>query len=711
MTIGVSVDVGGTFTDAFVMDGSEYATGKARTTSHNLSVSFVEAVRDAARRMGLTIDQAVQRADFVKYSTTIGMNALVERVGPAVGLITTRGQEDTIHLGRSRSWADGLPEEAQLDRTRARRPPDLVPRTLRVGLPERVDCFGRVVMPLRREEIVDRVDKLVDQGVQAFAVCLTWSFANPSHEQLVRDVIHDHYPDVYLGSAPVLLSSEVAPKVDEYRRMVTTVLAAFLARETEEHILDLTDRLRDLGYRRPLLLARNIGGVASPSRTTALHLAGAGAVAGLSGVSHLCERYGLGSVVAADMGGTTFDVGILVEGEDRNYERDPVVDRWRIHLPVVANFSIGAGGGSIAWVSPEGELRVGPRSAGSVPGPACYDNGGTEPTVTDADLLLGYIDPDYFLGGRFPLSKRKSERAIRRRVAEALDIDVEDAALRIRRLVDGMMGQEIYKHTALKGHDPREFTMLAFGGAGPVHACDMAEYADVKDVLTFPYGPEFNAFGAASMSVVQSYERSRHLLLYDALRDSWFDNYEHFNARVDDLLDFARRDLDEEGFAGEEVRFELELDMNYTGQQHTVRHKASQLHLANSEDVQGLAHDFNRTFADVYGVGATHPEGGIEIQLLKVTATAPLPKPAMPSSEVGCHAALPNAKAKRRCIWSAAGPTLTPVYERAALHPGVLVRGPALLDDVDTVVAVSPGWGYFVDGARIGRLARTGARI
>jgi N-methylhydantoinase A len=704
VTLAINVDVGGTFTDAFVTEAGRFATGKAPTTPHDLSVGFVAAVREALSGLGVDVADAFRRADHVTYATTVGMNALVERVGPRVGLITTRGQEDTLHLGRSRSWADGLAEADQLDRTRARRPPDLVPRELRVGVPERVDCFGNVVMPLREADVIEQVDTLLARGAQAFAVCLAWSFANPAHERLVREVIRDHYPESYLGRAPVLLSSEAAPKLDEYRRTVTTVLAAFLATVTEDHLLDLADRLRELGHRRPLLLARNVGGVASPSRTTALHLLGAGAVAGLSGAALLARRYGLDNVIAADMGGTTFDVGLIVEGQERTYEFDPVVDRWRIHLPVIANFSIGAGGGSIAWVTREGQLRVGPRSAGSMPGPVCYDNGGTEPTVTDADLVLGYLDPDYFLGGRHRLNRRKAERALRRRVADPLGIGVQEAALRVRRLVDGLMGQEIFKRTALKGHDPRDFAMFAFGGAGPVHAADVAGHADVREVLTFPFGPEFNAFGAAAMDVVQSYERTHRVLLYDPVRDAWFDDLDAFNRVVDELLDLARRDLAEEGFAGGEVTLGLELDMNYAGQQHTVRHTAEALRLEAPGDVRRLAEGFNRTFAGVYGQGAAHPEGGIEVQLFKLTATAALARPVL--AEVAAEPVPPVAKGQRPCWWAAAGELPTPVYERAQVAPGTAVEGPALLEAVDTVVAVPPGWSWEADRLLVGRLRR-----
>ncbi|MCY3616730.1 MAG: hydantoinase/oxoprolinase family protein, partial [Acidimicrobiaceae bacterium] len=551
----LDVDIGGTFTDAFVVLGGRQATGKSLTTHADLSDGMIEAIGEAARRLGCDPADAFAVADAVKYSTTVGTNALIERTGPKVGLITTAGQEDTVHVARSRSWADGMPLEVQIDRTRAQRPDDLVPRSLRVGVRERIDCFGQVLMPLSTDDVLDALDHLVRQGVRAIAVCLAWSFMNPAHEQQVAEIVRREYPDSVLGRCPVLLSSEVAPRLDEYRRSITTILSAFLAPDTEEHVIDLGDRLRALGCRKPLLVARNIGGVASPSRTTALHLLGSGPVAGLAGAAVMARDYGLDRVVTADMGGTSFDVGLVIDGQDRNYEFDPVINRWRVHLPVIANYSIGAGGGSIAHLTDTGELRVGPRSAGSMPGPACYSQGGTEPTVTDADVVLGFIDPDRFLGGTMPLSRRRAERALQRRIADPLGIDATEAAVRVRRLIDGVMGQEIYRQTALEGHDPRDFAMFAFGGAGPVHAAAVADYADVRTVATFPHGSEFNAYGVATMPVMQTYERTHMVQLFDG--DSYTDAADAFNEVVRGLVSLAERDMAEEGFGLDSVTLRL----------------------------------------------------------------------------------------------------------------------------------------------------------
>ncbi len=729
----LNVDIGGTFTDAFVVLGGKQATGKSATTHADLGDGVFEAISQAARRLGHEPREVFKCAAAVKYSTTVGTNTLIERTGPKVGLITTAGQEDTVHVARSRSWADGMPLEVQIDRTRAQRPDDLVPRSLRVGVRERVDCFGEVLMPLRTDDVLAAVDHLVLQGVRAIAVCLTWSFMNPTHEQQVAEIVRREYPDSVLGRCPVLLSSEVAPRLDEYRRSITTILSAFLAPDTEEHVVDLGDRLRTLGYHKPLLVARNIGGVASPSRTTALHLLGSGPVAGLAGAATMSRDYKLNRVVTADMGGTSFDVGLVIDGEDRNYEFDPIIDRWRVHLPVIANYSIGAGGGSIAYLSDTGELRVGPRSAGSMPGPACYSYGGTEPTVTDADVVLGYVHPDHFLGGAMKLNRRRAERALRRHIALPLGIDVAEAALRVRRLIDGVMGQEIYRQTALAGYDPREFTMFAFGGAGPVHAAAVASYADVSTVATFAHGSEFNAYGVATMGVVQTYERTRMVELFDG--QSYNNTGDAFNGVVEGLVALAERDMTEEGFGLDSVTLGLELDMNYGGQHHTVRLQSPRLFIETAADIEVICDAFNEVFAAAYGPGSTHPYGGILVQLFRLVASASgyrlNARPNVTSSNVtgsnglGAAAGASPEPTTRDVCWAQPQPhsqsgaggghltqrdspdhrwQQTPVFQRAVLPVGFSVDGPALLEDTDTVVAVPPGWNYMLDAQHTGWL-------
>ena len=381
-----------------------------------------------------------------------------------------------------------------------------------------------------------------------------------------------------------------------------------------------------------------------------------------------------------------------------------MIDRWRVHLPVIANYSIGAGGGSIAQLTDTGELRVGPRSAGSMPGPACYSQGGTEPTVTDADVVLDFIDPDRFLGGAIPLSRRRAERALTRRIADPLGIDVIEAAVRVRRLIDGVMGQEIYRQTALEGHDPRDFTMFAFGGAGPVHAAAIAGYADVHKVATFGHGSEFNAYGVATMPVMQTYERTRMVQLFDG--DDYTDAADAFNEVVQGLVALAERDMAEEGFGLDAVTLRLELDMNYGGQHHTVRLESPRLLLESAEDIVAVCDAFNEVFAAAYGAGSIHPYGGILVQLFRLVAGASgyrLEARPRPVDAASSNGESPDNAAREVC-WPGAGPIETPVYDRAGLPDGFSVEGPALMEDIDTVVAVPPGWNYLLDEQRTGWL-------
>jgi N-methylhydantoinase A/acetophenone carboxylase len=686
----INVDTGGTHTDVFLVDhetGAQ-ATGKASTTDYDLSVGFMDAIETAAAEWDMSLQEALDEAEMIKYSTTTGVNAIIERTGPRLGLITTRGFEDVMHTGKSRNWADGLPREERLDFARAERPEMLIPHDRRVGVRERIDERGNVVMPLDEDDVREQVRTLVDKGVRGFVVNLLWSCENPVHERRVEEIIEEEYPDVYLGNMPVFLSSDISPKREEYTRLITTTLNAYMASTAEEHVLDLTDKLRARDYDDPIFAVRNTGGVASLSRTAPLHLFEAGPIAGVLGSEFIGSLYGEENVLATDMGGTSFDLGISMEHKERNYEFHPVVDRWRIQLPIVETTSIGAGGGSIAWVDDVDQLQVGPQSAGADPGPACYNQGGTRPTVTDADLVLGYLNPDYFLGGRQSLSVRRAERAIKRHVARPLDIGVEEAAFRIRRLIDGRMGQEIHKQTALKGYDPREFVMFSFGGAGPVHVCDCAEYVDVSKIVTFPFGSVFNAFGAGTMDVVHRYTASVNERA--AAVDPGADRYAELVAELEDQ---AVRDIRGEGLDPGRIESAIALVANHPDGERRLLAASSSLPAA-------LEHA-----GDAY-VEATRPSldaADVVVEALQLRAIVPLPNPEHPVSELRGPDASHARKAERPVHWDTT-PTTTPVYEYGALEPGNRVSGPAVVESVDTTYAIPAGWTFAVNAYRHGVL-------
>ncbi len=703
MTARIGVDIGGTFTDVVYIQNGALYRGKADTTHYDLKVGFMNATRIAAERAGVDLDDALGGAEAIIYSTTVGTNALIERRGTKLGLITTKGFEHTVHVGRARNWGDGLPTEKKYDRGRATRPTPIVPQNRIVGVQERIDNLGNVIIPMRDDDVRDRIQYLVDQGVRGFVVVLLNAYVEPAHERRVGELIAEQYPEAYLGHMPVYLSHEISPKVGEYRRSMTVIIDAYLRDLTEGHMVRLSEELRDSGYRRPVFVAKNTGGLSSLSRSQALHLLGSSPAATVIGADHVGAAIGAPSVVVSDMGGTSFDVGIVVEGRDRVYEHDPVIDRFRVQVPCVAHWSIGAGGGSIARVV-DGELRVGPDSAGSNPGPACYNRGGEDATVTDADIVLGYLNPDNFLGGALRIDADRSHEAIGRHVAEPLGISVTEAAWNIKRLIDGYMGQEMYRICALSsGLDPRDFVLFALGGAGPVHAAGYAEGTDITRVATFAFSSVFGAYSTLTMDVLQTYERTLNLNLYSHRGRSYgTDNIGAFNDAVARLGQFARGDMSEEGFDLDAVRLELEVHMCYGQQRQTLPIPVPGMGLGDEADVKALCDRFNDAYAEKYGPGACYPEAGIEMVEMRLNAVGPADKHALRRSRrrantERCHVG------GRAAYWGPEHGTIeTPVYRRETMGVGVELAGPVICEAEDTVIVTPPGWRFRTDAWGVG---------
>jgi N-methylhydantoinase A/oxoprolinase/acetone carboxylase beta subunit len=397
------------------------------------------------------------------------------------------------------------------------------------------------------------------------------------------------------------------------------------------------------------------------------------------------------------MGGTSFDLGLIVEGRERTYEYDPIIDRWRVQVPLVAHWSIGAGGGSIARVE-DGLLKVGPQSARALPGPACYARGGEQPTVTDADVVLGYVDPDYFLGGRIQLDGARAEAAVRQHVAEPLGTSVYEAAWGIKQIVDGMMGQEIYRIAALtSGLDPREFTMFALGGAGPVHGAGCAEAADVSSVATFPFGSVSGAFGTLNLDILQTYEKTHAAILFSSQTQRYnADAIPGLNDSIAELLSSAQRDMDEEGFLMSTLTFQLEMQMRFGQQRHTIPVELPRLRLESEADIRWAVDHFVQAYATSFGQGAVFLEAGVEVLGLRLNAIAVLPKPPVPRATAATRTSIP--KGLRTAYWGPRhGAVETAVYQRDVLPPGTEIIGPGLIESEDTVCVLPPGWSFRLD--------------
>jgi len=702
MGLSINIDIGGTFTDFFSeQDGEKIWITKTPTTHYDLSVGFMKGIKDLARESGQSLQDFLNRTEAVRYCTTLGTNALIERTGPKLGLITTAGFEDTIFLGRARSWADGISTQENKDLSRIQKPKPLIPREMVVGVRERGDSFGQVICPLKREEILEKLQILVDRGAMGFVVCLLWSFMNPVHERMIKEVIEEEYPEDYLGSMPVTLSSDVSPKSGEYTRFITAIVNAYIHGVMAEELNKLINELRDGGYKRPLILVHNTGGMKKVSRTRAVLTHSAGPVAGLHGSLTLGRLYGLEKIIFTDMGGTSFDIGVITKGCLQTYDFIPVIDRWRTNIPAIEVKSIGAGGGSIARINElMGKfLEVGPQSAGSMPGPVCYDQGGREPTVTDADLVLGYLNPENYLGGKMILDPALSIKAIEEKIARPFGIDVTEAAVRIKRIVDAHMGQEVFKEVALKGHDPRDFALFACGGAGPTHVCGFSPYLGVKKVVVSAYSPVFGAFGAYTVNIQQVWDKSKTMKIFQWATQSYSEDIDGFNSVVKELMDLAIRDLRLEGFPEDRINFQLELDMRYGMQYNLTKIVSPHLIIKTPKDYKDICDKFTEQYSTIYSPEATFPQGGINVESFYLTASVKRPPLEIKSYKIETSEPPKMARRdSRRAYWeSLGGFKETQVFSFEALRPGNRIIGPALIEAQDTTCVIEPGWGFTLD--------------
>jgi N-methylhydantoinase A len=491
---------------------------------------------------------------------------------------------------------------------------------------------------------------------------------------------------------------------------MTVIIDAYLRELSEGHLLRLADDLRLRGYRHPLFVAKNTGGLSSLSRSQALHLLGSSPSATVIGADHIGQVIGRSNILVSDMGGTSFDVGLVVQGRERVYELDPIIDRFRVQIPYVAHWSIGAGGGSIARVV-NGQLRVGPDSAGSNPGPACYDRGGRDPTVTDADVVLGYIDPTRFLGGRAKLNRERAYEALERAIARPLGLSVIECAWQVKRLIDGIMGQEMYRICSFTaGHDPREFVLFSMGGAGAVHATGYADGADVDRIVTFPFSSVFGAFSTLALDILQTYEKTFHLTLFQGSTRRYLTaGLDAFNAATAELIDFARRDMSEEGFDLDEVDLVVDVSICYGQQRKVLPIRLDGFALNTEADVRTLCDRFNREYAKTFGEGATFPQAGIELNEIRLNAIGPVNKyrPPALASNGDVEAA---RRGTREAYWGPdIGTVATPVYDRDRIGAGAVLPGPVLCDAEDTVIVVPPGWRYRTDTFGFGWIERISA--
>ena len=701
----LDIDVGGTFTDLVLNFGGRTLIKKVATTPYDLSVCFSKVIEEGAGALGLKIDQLLPDVEMIRYSTTIALNRLIEKKGPRLALITTEGHEDVTLIGRGAQWIDGTRVAERRNLAVQNKPEPLIPRDLIVGVKERVDSRGRILRPLDEEDVRKKVRQLVNRGARGFVVSLLWGFLNPAHEKRVKEIIRDEYKEFHIGYLPVVLAGQVVGKLGEYERTLAAILDAYLQRSMQIELSAMWDKLRDRGYKKPLLMIQSSGGIAEVFRTTASRTFNSGPVSGLMGAHHVGKSLGYKNVVMTDMGGTSFDVGLVVEDSVRSYDFRPIIDRWMVGITMIKTLSIGAGGGSIASVNKllQNRLQVGPQSAGSIPGPACFNLGGTEPTVTDADVVLGYLNPNYYFGGKMRLDKNRSVQAVREKIAKPMGISVEEAAALIRNVVNGNMASAIRKEVHLRGYSPEDFILFVGGGAGPTHAEGFM--AGIDKAVTFHFSPVFCAFGSSTMDIMHVYEVSKKLTLMEPLTLKLCTEYAPFNQTVEKLVEQAERDLRGDGLDLNEASYVLELDMLYGGQFHVKRALSPRLALHGPEDVQAVCDAFEQEFSEAFSPFVVNPEGGVFIESFILKAIVPVRKIELPKAVLQGRNPEAAKKGERPVYWPEGKDfRSTPVYAYESLRPGNAVEGPAIVEGEYTTLVVPPSMGFSIDERSLGIL-------
>ena len=679
------IDIGGTFTDlVLIHDGTgEQAIGKVLTTPGDPSEAVEEGLRGLLEREGVDASQLKT----IIHGTTLVTNALIERRGAPTALLTTEGFRDAVAIGTEHRY--------DMYDIFLEKPEPLVPRNLRYGIRERTLDDGSVLQELDEEQVRSVAAEIVERGIGAVAVSFLHGFRNPAHEQRVAGILAEEAPDLVVS-----LSSEVSPEIREYERTSTTIANVYVRPLVERYLQKLEKRLRQLGFDGSLYVMLSNGGTASVETACRfpVRLLESGPAAGALAAAFHGRAAGFSEVLSFDMGGTTAKACLIDGGEPLTSTDFEVARVYRfkkgsglpVKTSVIEMIEIGAGGGSIARVGPLGLPKVGPESAGADPGPACYGRGGDEPTVTDADLLLGYLDPDFFLGGEMRLDYGAAERAMKK-ISDTLGLDPLEAAWGVHQVVDENMANAARVHAVERGKDPRKYLLLAFGGAGPVHAHRVARALGVPGFVAPLGAGTASAFGFLCAPLSFDLARS----LYGRLdRLDWV----AANAALEEMEDEGRALLRASGVDDEDVLVRRLGEMRYIGQGHEVGVKLPQGALG-PDDVGGISDGYREEYRRLYG--REGPDVPLETITWRVQVSAPRPEIPM-EAEKGVPRPLDEARKGERGIYlpEKDGFAAVPVYDRYGLDPGAAFEGPAVVEERESTVIVGPDSRAEVDGAR-----------
>ena len=678
--IRVGVDVGGTFTD-IVLERSggaerQVVVTKVSSTPHDQSEGVVEGILKVAALAGVEPGAI----DAVFHGTTVATNMVIERTGAKVGMITTRGFRDIMHMARHKR-----PHNFSLQFDLPWQSKPLVRRRDRLPVTERImPPSGVIEVPLAEDEVKQAAELFAKRGMDAVIVAFLFSFLNNEHEQRAKEIVKSILPDVFVSA-----SSDVVNTIREYERFSSAAMNAYIGPKTSAYLRNLESRLRANGIKAMIRIMQSNGGISTIENSSELPigLLLSGPAGGVIGGRWTGEHCGKDNVITIDIGGTSADISVIEGGELRiKNPRDTEVAGLPVLVPMIDIDAIGAGGGSIAYIDPGGAFRVGPRSAGAVPGPACYAKGGEEPTVTDAQVVLGRMDPEHFLGGDLKIDASLSEKAIRKHIAEPLNLSLEDAALGILKIINNNMALAINANSVAKGVDPRNFSLMGFGGAGPLHSVSLAEAIYAKDVIS-PVHPGITAATGLLVTDLQ-YEYTQSTLM--VLNDAGEEEFGRVNAVIDDLIARANRQLDADGIPAKQRIFRQVAECRYVGQGFELRAEAPEGRLGK-DSAAAVIENFYNAHKQVYG--HAFRDQLTEMVTLRVIATVAVDTLRLPKLAKGGRKNPAEAVLyRRRTVFDSGEALETPRYERGKLLADDTVAGPALVIQHNSTTIVPPGY-------------------
>lgn len=667
-TLRTAVDVGGTFIDFVLLDEE---TGSIRiekisSISDSLPDQFIKGLQAFNVDFG-SIDR-------IFHGMTVGVNALIQERGARVGLLTTKGFRDVLEMGRGG-------RQPVYDFVQAATPP-IVARYLRSEIRERANFKGEILHPIDLEDVDREADYLISKGVDAIAVAFLHAYANPSHEIACRQRILARHPHVMVS-----LSHEIAAEWREYERTSTTVLNAFILPTVKTYLDQVQAKLKEAGYVKPLAIMQSNGGVADADIAAAkpIRTLMSGPAGGVIGAKFLCEKLGYSNVICTDVGGTTYDIAVIEDGKILERGQTRIAGR-----PILGSLidvvSIGAGGGSIAWLDHRNALQVGPQSAGAFPGPVCFGRGGAEPTTTDAHLVLGRLDPDYFLGGRMKLDAEAAREAIRTKIADPLGISLEEAAQGIVLITETNMANAIRNKSVERGLDLRDFVTLAYGGGGGLFACAVADELDVTRVIIPSAPANFSAWGILTSDYVEDESRTK-VVPFDQ------DHIGTILTDFDELSDRVLRAIGSYGFDSTDIVQQRRIDLRYQNQEFTITVELKPEWLDGEAVLRGARERFVAEHNRLYGHGDAN--GPIEQVSVRCRAIGRVRPPEI--SRKPCPTEVEPARSRSVYFQQAGGFVPTAIMARNSLAPGEEVAGPAIIDEWTTTTLVPPGWNCLCD--------------